>query len=298
MVDPTSAVRLTQIQRPFTRSGPELRPRFRWLSLVEVERRGTWEEHRHVHYEVIVVRRGRYRCRVDGVELTLGAGEALVVRPGAVHEDFIAPPLIYAAINMTLPGGGRMVGRGRAGRELDAPPGQASVDLFRRTAPASAGRLAAAAEDWWAVVERVSAECRRPAPDAPLLDALCVDLLRRVLRAVPAEHLDPAWVRGGDDEFIARLQAAFTEHQGRTVPVAVLARACGVGVRTFTARCHAATGLPPAKALLRHRCEQAVRLLHEGLSVAATAERLGFASQFHFSRAFKRHLGEAPSRLR
>jgi AraC-like DNA-binding protein len=82
------------------------------------------------------------------------------------------------------------------------------------------------------------------------------------------------------------------------VPVAVLARACGLGVRAFTAQCRAATGLPPAKALLRHRCELAVRLLHDGHSVAATAEQLGFASQFHFSRAFKRHLGESPSRLR
>lgn len=282
MSRPETALRTITVDRSLARSGPELRPRFMWLSLVEARQPCIWPAHRHSHYEVILCRQGRYRCVVGNDEIALAPGEGLVVRPGDLHEDRIAPPLTYAAINLLLPGSGP----------------DRSPDLFRPDAPLAARRLRADAEEWWAIAERLDRECHRPAPDGPILDALCLDLLRRVLRAVDPRALQPAWSKGPDLAFAAHLQTVLAAHQGSSAPVAILARACGMGPRAFTAACRAATGLPPAKALLRFRCEQAVRLLHQGLGVAATAERLGFASPFHFSRAFKRHLGEAPSRLR
>lgn len=281
MADPRAALRIAQTARPTGRRA-ELHPRFMWLADVAADRPYVWAAHDHAHYEIIVVRRGRYRCRIDREAVVLGPGELLVVRPGDRHEDVLAPPLGYVAINLTLHGDG----------------GRRSADLFRPDAPASSRRLAASADDWLAHADRLAGECARVAPDAAILDALCAELLRRILRSIPSEILDQRWSDPADDAFAARLQAAFDAHPGRAVPVAVLARACGLPVRAFTARCRAATGLPPAKALLRHRCEQALRLLHDGLPVAVTAERLGFASPFHFSRAFKRHLGEAPSRVR
>jgi AraC-like DNA-binding protein len=48
----------------------------------------------------------------------------------------------------------------------------------------------------------------------------------------------------------------------------------------------------------RVRVQTALRLLQEGLTVAAAAERLGFSDARAFRRAFKRRLGEVPSKMR
>ena len=48
----------------------------------------------------------------------------------------------------------------------------------------------------------------------------------------------------------------------------------------------------------RVRAQTALRLLQEGMTVAAVAERLGFSDARAFRRAFKRRLGEVPSKMR
>jgi hypothetical protein len=45
------------------------------------------------------------------------------------------------------------------------------------------------------------------------------------------------------------------------------------------------------------RCQHARELLQSGASVTVTAERLGFANPFHFSRVFRQVTGDRPSRI-
>ena len=53
------------------------------------------------------------------------------------------------------------------------------------------------------------------------------------------------------------------------------------------------------RALSEHvRTQTALQLLREGMTVAAAAERLGFSDARTFRRAFKRRLGEVPSKVR
>jgi AraC-like DNA-binding protein len=66
----------------------------------------------------------------------------------------------------------------------------------------------------------------------------------------------------------------------------------------LTQRCRAALGAAPAQALAAYRMDHAAALLHSGMRVKEVAEALGYADQFHFSRAFKRRHGKAPSLLR
>jgi AraC family transcriptional regulator of arabinose operon len=58
-------------------------------------------------------------------------------------------------------------------------------------------------------------------------------------------------------------------------------------------------GLPPRDYVLRHRMQRAQELLlTTALSQSEIAERVGYASQFHFSRVFKKVSGATPSDYR
>jgi AraC family transcriptional regulator len=59
-----------------------------------------------------------------------------------------------------------------------------------------------------------------------------------------------------------------------------------------------ATGESPHQHVLRQRLETAQRLLKEPVSLAHVAHASGFATQSHFTRTFKRHLGLTPRAYR
>ena len=57
-------------------------------------------------------------------------------------------------------------------------------------------------------------------------------------------------------------------------------------------------GLTPGAVVRRERCALAYQLLQEGRTVSKTAEVLGFADPFHFSRVFTKVYGISPSQAR
>lgn len=75
-----------------------------------------------------------------------------------------------------------------------------------------------------------------------------------------------------------------------------LARHAGLGLSTFAHTYRKLSGETPYQTIVRLKLEAAKRLLvNENLSVKATAYRLGFSSEFQFSRCFKRMEGRSPS---
>ena len=78
--------------------------------------------------------------------------------------------------------------------------------------------------------------------------------------------------------------------------IAGLARACHLGERRFRQVFHEATGLSPKAYFNRLRLEAGREYLRMGVcNVGEAAARLGFSSQFHFSRAFRQRYGVPPS---
>lgn len=81
--------------------------------------------------------------------------------------------------------------------------------------------------------------------------------------------------------------------------VAALAEAAAMPVRSFRRRFQAAFGEPPHRWLASRRIARARHLLQENrLSLSETALDLGFASQAHFTEAFRRAVGVTPGRFR
>ena len=81
--------------------------------------------------------------------------------------------------------------------------------------------------------------------------------------------------------------------------VADLARHAKMSVSAFAHAYPRRAGESPYRTVQRLKLEAAKRLLlQDGLSVKECAERLGFSSEFHFSRLFKRLEGMSPMRYR
>ena len=87
-----------------------------------------------------------------------------------------------------------------------------------------------------------------------------------------------------------RMQA----HPERDYPLDDLVAESGVSKASFISLFKMAHGLTPHAYILHCRIEESKRLLEDGLSVKAVADRFGFPTPQHFSRTFRNFVGITP----
>ena len=194
------AVRWRQVARAQGSGlGPEIRPSFRWMGAIDVAEAYDYPEHRHAGYELIAVRRGTYRCRLDGQAVELGEAGLLVVSPGQRHADLLRPPLSYVGLSFAFEGPPLVI------------PGRCS---------------AAQGDDRvLAILDGLEAEAQRgDRVAARVQDALMQELFWLLVRGLPAASLSPAFVARLDDEgFPARFARACDERLRSRTALADLA---------------------------------------------------------------------------
>jgi len=138
----------------------------------------------------------------------------------------------------------------------------------------------------------------RPGHDAALgglLDLLLVYLIR----AWFDDHADSGWSRALRDRGVAAVLEAMHRVPERPWRIEDLAGEAGLARTTLTRRFTELVGEAPMTYLTHWRMTLAARLLREtDLGLAAVARRVGYASPFAFSHAFKREFGVAPGRYR
>jgi AraC-like DNA-binding protein len=130
-----------------------------------------------------------------------------------------------------------------------------------------------------------------------LLDVILVQALREQLTA----DLDaaPAWYRALDDPAIGAALRAIHAQPQRDWTVAGLAAEVALSRATFARRFTALLGIAPLGYVTDWRMALAREQLRTGSAgLAAVARSLGYASEFSFAAAFKRHHGVAPGRWR
>lgn len=99
------------------------------------------------------------------------------------------------------------------------------------------------------------------------------------------------------DYAMARLEEHVRDHIETLTNVAQMARIAGLSRSRLTERFRRCYGEPPMTWLRRLRMQHAHTLIAAGSSVAEVAERMGYASETAFRKAFKRVMGE-PAKAR
>lgn len=99
--------------------------------------------------------------------------------------------------------------------------------------------------------------------------------------------------------FVARAERLLMDAVDRPPSIPVLARELGVAYSYFRREFKRHTGLAPYQYVRRLRMEKARRLIGSSSeSLQSISERLGFASPFHLSAAFKKQYGQSPDHWR
>ena len=248
------------------------------------------EPHRHDYHELIWVREGEGAHRLDGGLVAVEPRTLTVIGRGQVHVFESGRDLRGAVVRF----GDEMV---YGGAERRAAPGWLLAGRGGRTVPVPAGDVAALD----GVIAALGAEAALP-PDARAAELehhlIAVLLLwtERWYDASRSEAREP-----GDADvqlqrrFARLLERDFAAHHDAAhyadalaVPPAALSRA----LTEVTGR--------STKELVTDRVMlEAVRLLRfTDLAVGEVAHRAGFSDPLYFSRAFKRHTGEAPTDFR
>ncbi len=251
---------------------------------------GPREPHRHDYHELIWTRAGAGRHLIDGEPSPVEPGTLTLIGRGQVHVFERAVGLTGAVVRF----GEELLHEGQGARAsplwLLGARGSRTVAV----PPSEVGRLES-------TIETLATESGRP------LDSYSIDLQRHFLfglllwieRWYDAPRTQQ---RAADDpevqlyrRFAAILERDFARHRetghyadALAVPPAVLSRALAQ-----------VTGRTTKELITDRVMLEAARLLRfTDLTVGEVASRAGFDDQLYFSRAFKRHYGEAPTDYR
>jgi AraC-like DNA-binding protein len=139
------------------------------------------------------------------------------------------------------------------------------------------------------------------AGSAIIIDRLIDVLFVHVVRAWVARQHDRgrSWLLALRNPSVTRALALMHANPGVTWTIERLAGEISVSRATLTRHFTASVGEPPLAYLTRWRIELAARQLRETDDAVGTiAHRVGYASEFAFSRAFSRLRGQPPGRYR
>jgi AraC family transcriptional regulator len=150
----------------------------------------------------------------------------------------------------------------------------------------------------------VRAELIEPGPFGGLLvetlsSALSVYLLQNYSTVAPAAATLPVAKGGLDRRRLARVIDFIEDNLGREISLEQLAAVACLSPFHFVRSFRAAMGRTPHRFLMDRRIARAQALLHVAdLPLSQVAEICGFASQAHFTSAFKRVTGTTPGAYR
>ena len=262
-----------------------IRPVFERTEIVEVKKPYVIPRHQHMNYEVIFVDQGLYRCRHNEGDLTLGKNGLLIVKPGDWHTDiFDGKHLRYFGL----------------GFSLNTVPGM-PISIFRDGTPVNRQHFVANREDFLPLIKKIRQESRiGDFVSAHIQDALVLEFFYRMIRAIPHDILSDYYAATSREaSFSAILFSVINEQLTRKLSVGKLASALGMSESSLAHKCREIMHCSPARLFQQVKMERARQMLKStDMMVKEVGNYLGFENQFHFSRAFKKAFGKAPSNIK
>lgn len=160
--------------------------------------------------------------------------------------------------------------------------------LIESGACITGGAALAHAEVMLALVERLA---------SPSLADHCASYLLLDRRRSQRPYVVLAALIAGDPK-LARAEAWVRDHLAEHFSVGELARAVGLGERTFARRVHERCGLTPIRFVQRIRVDAARAMIEHGASFEAAAPRVGYGDATTLRRVFRAHARPASAARR
>ena len=248
-----------------------------------------WEYplHRHSHHEIIFPQEGTYRCSVNGQELSVRPGAALLVQAGELHQDHLSSGIKYFGFEF----GVRQRDTGLPVRNLfvrGSAPQEHVVPLRRR-------------EDIEALLGAFQSELQRqPGGMFPVVNGIFQALFWLVLgqadKRVVSE--DPGGLNALEELQKQRILECFQQHHMEHMENGRLCQLLGMSASTLGRLCRRFFGMPPMHAYMQMKMEYVKSHLadHPKCLLKDLAQSMGFADQFHFSKWFRQIVGVNPKR--
>jgi len=253
---------------------------------------------------------GELWCRTGGRTVRAEGGDVLILRGGKAFELLTHPD----AAAMPLPDALRAAGVLPGGRRLelggDGPATEFLCGAYTFTGSLCDSLVAGVPEvavvrpgdgSLAAAVDVVRQELVDDRPGSPMvLDRMLDVLLVGCLRALWADQVrPPVWAGVPQDPAVGAALRALHAEPAHPWTVEELARIAALSRAALAKRFTAEVGAPPMTYLTQWRMGLARQSLSEDrATVAAVARSVGYASEYAFSAAFKREVGEAPGRWR
>ncbi len=261
-----------------------------------------------------VVTRGSAWACLDGVPaIALGPGDVVMFPHGDKHLLTSTPglrqspdlALFRRPEGEPLPFSLSLTGEGRESAHVvcgflgcDARPFNPLLEALPRVihlAGTPDGALATFVQ--FAAQESRAERAGRESVLSRLSEMLFIDVVRRHI-----ESLDPeqrGWLAGLREPAVGRALTALHREPSRPWTLDVLAREAGLSRSGLAERFTQYVGQPPMQYLANWRMQLAAHHLRDGgASVADVADRVGYASEAAFSRAFKKAVGVPPGQWR
>jgi AraC-like DNA-binding protein len=238
----------------------------------------------------------------DVVILPMGDANILSSEPGLSAE---ADPSLYERpVDQPLPliyleeGGGPEHAHAICGYlGCDARPFNPLLETLPRLFRAE---MSAASQGWLGEMLRVAAEeselggAGYETMLARLAEAMFVEVVRKHIARLPEDST--GWLSALRDRHVGQALRLIHGQPARDWSLDALARETGLSRSVFAERFSHYVGVAPMQYLARWRMQLAARrLATPGVSVAQAGAEVGYESEAAFSRAFKRHVGVAPS---
>ncbi|MBA3686527.1 MAG: helix-turn-helix transcriptional regulator [Planctomycetes bacterium] len=256
----------------------EIRPRVDFVCLWRIADE-QWYPYRVPSHQFLLVESGIIRARTSTGIITAVPGDLLCLRPLERNEYGFSGETVYFEAHMTL-----------------AEPPRQGLPLWLDDRPlGELTRLGEHAARARRAFETMCLQLDRPGAQARLSVAAAVhELLAAAAATSTAGAATPQRLDGWQ-----RARFLLESELGRPLTMARAARELGVGVDHFIRGFRRRFGVSPLAYRTRAKMRQAVvELLRGEQSVKQVARGLGFSDASSFARAFRAHLGVAPSEIR
>jgi AraC-like DNA-binding protein len=229
--------------------------------------------HTHDDWTVFIVDDGAIHYDLDSRKRGAGRGLVTLLPPHVVHDGRSASE--YGYRKRVLYVSTDLLGPNLTGRAVDDPDIDDAI-LLRK-------------------IRKLHVLLEHP--DEALAAEAAVGVVGERIRLHLGDREESEKVPHRDEELAGSLRELLDAHLFEAVTLADAGQALGATTPRLVRALGRTYGISPHRYLIARRIEAARKRLLDGEPVAETAAAIGFHDQAHFTRHFRRHVGETPARF-